>query len=86
MKDGIDLEKVKSAVFTAKKEAKEETWKLLDVVVRGFQEAGACIAKRQAAEDEGIAASAMLSFCDDGVPAVNIALWSGFDGPAEARR
>lgn len=86
LKAGADLEKVKSAVFAAKKEVKEETWGLLDTITRGFQEAGACIAKRQATEVEALAAAATLCFCQNGVPATNLAFWGGFDGPAEARK
>lgn len=86
MDAGVDLEKVKSAVFAAKKEVKEETWCFLDVVIRGFQEAGACVSKRRASQAEAMAAGAILCFCQNGIPATNLALWGGSDSPAEARK
>src|SRR4030065_242396 len=30
--------------------------------------------------------AAILCFCQNGVPATNLALWGGFDSPAEARK
>ncbi len=81
-----DLEKVKSAVFSAKKAVKEAHWRLLDAMVQGLREAGACISKRQATESEGLAAAAIMSFCAGSIPSVNLASWGGFDDPSGGRK